>query len=325
MNIKKIGLTALAASLVSVSAHAGSLTAAGGASMNMEGHTGNGLNAGTTFSMGDSVTLTGSGELDNGLTVSVSFELDGATNTASDSFDAHSVKISSETLGSLTLAGHAGSSSTSAIDTTAAGDMWDNFDALSNGVGVTFPVLAQANGGENDSFYYTSPDLGMGVTFTASYNPQSSRAESEMGYGLNYTGVEGLTINYATSDEETGTANTSGDNTVIKASYAYGPVTVTYSSMEHDEGLSSGANDIDMTSYAISYTVSDELSLTYGSETGEKGSSGNTDAEIDGITVAYTAGGMTITAKMIDGENLAYGTSANEDVEYWKLGASFAF
>jgi hypothetical protein len=34
---------------------------------------------------------------------------------------------------------------------------------------------------------------------------------------------------------------------------------------------------------------------------------------------------MTITAKMIDGENLAYGTSANEDVEYWKLGASFAF
>ena len=49
-NFKKIGLTALAASLVSVSAHAGALTASGSASMNSEGHTGKGLNAGTTFS-----------------------------------------------------------------------------------------------------------------------------------------------------------------------------------------------------------------------------------------------------------------------------------
>jgi len=95
--------------------------------------------------------------------------------------------------------------------------------------------------------------------------------------------------------------------------------------MEHDEALSTGANDIDMTSYAISYTVTDELSLTYGSETSEKGSTGNTDAEIDGITVAYTAGGMTITGKMVDGENLDYSTSSAADVEYWSLGASFAF
>jgi hypothetical protein len=35
MNIKKIGLTALAASLVSVSAIAGALTAAGGASIGL--------------------------------------------------------------------------------------------------------------------------------------------------------------------------------------------------------------------------------------------------------------------------------------------------
>ena len=82
-NYKKIGLTALAASLVSVSAHAGALTASGSASMNSEGKTGNGLNAGTTFSMANSVTFTGSGELDNGLTVSVSFELDqGAANNS---------------------------------------------------------------------------------------------------------------------------------------------------------------------------------------------------------------------------------------------------
>ena len=63
-NFKKVGLTALAASLVSVSAHAGSLSASGSASMNAEGHTGEQLNNGTTFSMANSVTLSGSGELE---------------------------------------------------------------------------------------------------------------------------------------------------------------------------------------------------------------------------------------------------------------------
>ena len=90
--------------------------------------------------------------------------------------------------------------------------MWDNFDQLSNDVGVTFPDLAIGNGGENDGFFYSSPDLGMGLHLYY-YDPQASGAESQMGYGINYTGVEGLTINWATSDEETGTANASGDNT----------------------------------------------------------------------------------------------------------------
>jgi outer membrane protein OmpU len=154
-NFKKIGLTALAASLVSVSAHAGSLTASGSASMNSEGHTGKGLNAGTTFSMANSVTLTGSGELDNGLTASVSFEMDqGTANNSDKGFDNHSVTISSDDLGTLTLAGHGGSSATSAIDTTAAGDMWDNFDQLSNGLGITYADGVTANGGTDNSFFY---------------------------------------------------------------------------------------------------------------------------------------------------------------------------
>ena len=73
---KKIGLTALAASLVSVSAHAGEMSVAGSASMNVEGYTGEHLNKGSGFSMGNQLTFSGSGELDNGMTVSLSFVLD---------------------------------------------------------------------------------------------------------------------------------------------------------------------------------------------------------------------------------------------------------
>ena len=332
-NFKKIGLTALAASLVSVSAHAGALTASGSASMNTEGHSGEQLDGGTTFSMANSVTLSGSGELDNGLTVSVSFELDQgnadgsqtASQTTADGavFDNHSVSVSSDTLGTLTLAGHGGNSATTAIDKTAAGDMWDNFDQLSSAL-TSFPDAFKAQGGVNDNLFYKSPDLTDGLNVTASYDPQAgtSGPESETGYGINYTGVEGLSVSYAETDIEDNTAAGSGDNSVLKVSYAYGPVTATYSNMEQSVTATASKGETD--SFAISYTISDELSITYGSETHEQGDS-TTDTEVDGFSVAYTSGGMTISAAMQSAENLNHSTATKMDVDYWALGASFAF
>ena len=173
-NFKKIGLTALAASLVSVSANAGELSVSASASMNTEGHSGEGLNAGTTFSMANSVNFTGSGELDNGMTVSVKFELDNGDSV--NPYDSHSVTIASDTLGSLTLAGHGGSSATGKIDTTAAGDMWDNFDQLSNDAGISFPDLIKTETQGNNAFFYSSPDVMDGLNFTASYTPSAANS-----------------------------------------------------------------------------------------------------------------------------------------------------
>ena len=325
-NYKKIGLTALAASLVSVSAHAGSLSASGSASMNSEGHSGSSLNAGTTFSMANSVTFTGSGELDNGITASVSFELDQFSgNNSSKGFDSHSVTISSDSIGTLTLAGHGGNSATSAIDTTAAGDMWDNFDQLANGAGITFADGAKGQGVDNNAFFYKSPDLMDGLNITMSYNPQGGgQTNSEMGYGFNYSGVEGLSLSWATTDIESGTATSSGDNTAYKVSYAYGPVTVSYSDMEASVAAASDALDGTSSSYAVSYTVSDELSVTYGSETHDQGST-SVDMEVEGVSVAYTTGGMTITGKMQSLDNGNFATGTTNDADYWALGASFAF
>ena len=323
-NFKKIGLTALAASLVSVSAHAGELTVTGSASMNTEGHSGEQLDGGTTFSMANSVYLAGSGELDNGMTVSVSFELDqGTSNNSANQFDNHSVTVSSDTMGTLTLAGHGGSTAASKIDTTAAGDMWDNFDEMTIG-GTTTANAVKTSSAGNNSLFYTSPDLMDGLNITLSYNPQKGNSgnPSESGYGFNYTGVEGLSVSYAETDIETNVAGTTGDNTVLKVSYAYGPVTATYSNMETDVETDASAGETD--SYALSYTISDELSVTYGSETHEQGDS-TTDIEIDGFSVAYTTGGMTISAAVQSAENQNHSTSSQFDTDYWALGASFAF
>ena len=319
-NFKKIGLTALAASLVSVSANAGELSVSASASMNTEGHSGEGLNAGTTFSMANSVNFTGSGELDNGMTVSVKFELDNADSV--DPFDSHSVTISSDTMGTLTLFGHGGKSSVGAIDTTAAGDMWDNFDDLAVGAATIADAITTNTNGD-DSFLYTSPSFAEGLNFTASYNPQKTNSTgSEIGYGVNYSGFEGLTLNYATMDIVTGTTSTEGDVDVLKASYAYGPVTATYSLLDYDVSSTSTAKE--STSYALSYTITDELSVTYGSEEHERADTSN-DIEIDGISVAYTTGGVTISASSQSAENLQHSTSSQYDVDYWALGASFAF
>ena len=322
-NFKKIGMSALAASLVSTSAFAGELTATGSASVTMEGWSGSQVNTSRALSMADSVNLTGSTELDNGLTVSMAFELEGGGD-AVNSFDDHSFSVSSDTLGTFKFSGNGGSTASTAIDATAAGDMWDNFDGAAY-IGATGVAVAASLGGDN-SLFYTSPSF-EGIQVTASYRPDGSNAsgdatESATGFGVNYTGVEGLSVHYAVTDIETGSANTTGDQTTMKASYAYGPVTVAYSSNENDEGLAS--NDQDTTSYNISYTVSESISIGYGEETIEKGGS-STDAEYSGVNASYTAGGMTISAKMIDAENVNHGTGATEDGEYWSLGLAFAF
>lgn len=322
MNIKKVGLTALAASLVSVSAHAGAVSVAGGASINAEGYTGENLNAGTTFSMGNQLTFSGSGELDNGMNVSISFVLDQGDDTAiaSAPFDSHSVTVSSDELGTLVFSGEGGNSATTAMDASAAGNVWDTFDGAR---GTIVTAIAQSDSAPgNNSFLYTLPAMMDGLSIDLSYKPQGSGAESATGYGISYTAVEGLTAKYSSTDIETGVAGTSGDQTAWHLSYVYGPVTATATNSDYDVGTAS--SDQELSSFAISYTISDELSVTYGEDTIEKGGD-PTDAEYSVISASYTAGGMTLSASMKEAENVNHTTASNEDFEYWSLGASFAF
>ena len=328
-NIKKIGLTALAASLVSTSAFAGELTVSGSASMAAEGFSSTAMNAGTAFTMGNQLTFSGSGELDNGMTVSLSFILDqnddkttaGAAYTGGP-FDSHSVTISSDALGSLKFSGEGGKSAASALDTTAAGDIWDNFDGVSGG-GTAGVAVLDTDGGDN-SIFYTLPSLVDGLTVNASYKPQGSNAESAVGFAGTYSGVEGLSVSYGTTELNSGTASTSGDQDVLKASYAYGPITLAYSNSHYDVGAATASTNQETTSMAVSYTVSDAISVTYGTEEIDRGNA-TVDAEYEKISTSYTSGGMTVSATMADGKNIGHTTNANEDMEYWSLGLSFAF
>ena len=308
MNIKKIGLTALAGSLVVTSAHAGAMSASGTASMALKNDSN--TQAGKSWTMGNSVTLTGGGELDNGINVSLSFELDSGvdTGTGTGPFDSHSLTLSSDGLGTLVFAGHGGSSAQGAIDTTAAADLWNN------GSGITGPSAAQS--GDN-SMLYTLPAMVDGVGITASYSPGRASQDSHTAFAISYTGVDGLTLNYGQGDS--GAPGSEITSTTMKATYAVGSFTLGASKTEADK---TGASDREVTSYNVAYTVSDDISIGYGVETFDTAGS-SVDEETRGFNISYTTGGMTLGAMQVEAEGV--GNSASSEKDRWKLSASFAF
>ena len=328
-NFKKIGMTALAASLVSTSVFAGEVTVSGGASMTVENYSGINRNAGKGFSMGNQLTFTGGGEMDNGMTVGISFILDQGDNETNDEegaseapFDSHSVSISSDALGKLVLHGEGGSSAQAAIDTTAAGDIWDTFDDAD----VTGQVVRSSTSGSN-LLVYTLPTIVDGVSASLSYSPQAGNdsatsAGSSTAYAVSYTGLEGLTVNYGVGEQEA-ESTAQGETTSMSATYAYGSFTLGYSN--NDYSTETTGEDQETTSYKLSYTVTDAISVSYGEDTiTEEGDA--TDAEYSRLSASYTSGGMTVTATSAEMKNGAFNaTSAADDKDYWSLGLAFAF
>ena len=314
-NLKKIGLTALAGSLVATSvAYAGELSATGAAEMKMTNHSQSA--AGKTIAMGNSVTFAGSGETDAGLNVSMSFELDQGAGDGTGPFDSHSVAVGNDTLGTLTVHGHGGSNSAAALDTTAAGDLWDSTLGIAAG---DDPDAATSG---NNLVVYSLPSVVDGLSLGASYASDGENNAGSTAYGATYTGFEGLSLSFGKGTSKDA-VNVDADQTVMKVSYAYGPVTVGYSNNDYDHTTAN--SDQEVKSINISYTLTDAISVSYGEETIEKTGT-SSDIEVEGVSASYTSGGMTVAVKSVEATNVDYSnTAANNDNEMWKVALTFAF
>jgi outer membrane protein OmpU len=317
---KKIGFSALAGSLVAVSANAGEMSVAGSASVALEHINGGAASAGKSWSMGNQLTFSGSGELDNGMNVSLSFiidqgddETDTSTQSGNAPFDSHSVSVGMDGLGTVTFHGEGGDSAVGAMDGSAAGGIWDAYQAAAS--------EPESGHSSNDMVTYALPTILDDLALNVSYTPNGDGgADSSTSYAATYTGIEGLTIAYGAGEDNKATAT--ADATAWKVSYAYGPITVTASELEYDH--TTDTSDRDMESQAVSYTVTDEISVTYGVEEITDGT-GAEDAEFERLSASYTAGGMTLTVTTDEGENIDYSTTATQDQERWAISASFAF
>ena len=312
-NIKKIGLTALAGSLVASSVSAATLTATGSAGLSYTGGDEK-KTQGQGWTMGDSITMSASGDV-NDIGVTLSFEIDNDDTGGGDVYDSHSIAFDLGDAGSLTFHGHGGSSAIGAKDDvmpTANEEPWDIV------TGAEAHVIGGAGGNNMFAYSYSHES---GVTGTVTYvNAADAVTDvSSTSYGIEYTGMEGLTIGYAQQDVETVT-DTKGDESTMYAKYAIGGFTVGIQMSEND--METGS-DYESTGIGVSYQVNDDLAISYGNHEIEEVSSGNPDQEAAAIGFSYTMGSLGIDGSLHDVDNID--NSSTNSREAYSLGLSFNF
>ena len=319
-NLKKIGLSALAGSLASVSAHAAEVSVSGSASITMDRPSKSHV-TGNDFSMGDSLNFNMSGETDGGLGVAVFYEIDGG---ALDDYD---MTLSGD-FGSLKFNGSGTSSAMGAVDDVtpnAYEEAWDVLDT--DGTSTSGSPLVIGGGGGTNMFIYTSPDFS-GFTVTAAYQNDGGAAgvaDSYSDYAIAYSPemVEGLTLGYATGDKNVA-ANVDQSNTTGYAKYAIGGFTIGYqvSESDHDTKTSS----LDSVAYGVTYAVNDDITVGYSYHEVDMDSARSTGTftqESTGISASYTMGGMTLAGAINETDNMR-GVDAS-DFEAYEFNLSFAF
>ena len=321
-NFKKIGISALAGSLVAFSVNAADLSVTGGASISFAGQ--DKTNAGNTWSMNDSMTFAGSAEMDNGWTVSTSFLLDDSDSATGHVFDDRGMTINMNEAGTISFDGRGGVSAMHSIDdmlpyADTAG--WDMMSAATKS-GATREGRVTGTQGDNIMRYTNSSAID-GLSVAVSYMPSNGTVvESTTSWNVQYSGVEGLTVGYGQDENGTGVASTEVDSSAMFATYAYGPVTVGYQKSEDD--AQTAADSDEFSGYGISYAVSDDLSISYTETAYDLGSSA-TDEETTTIGASYTMGSMTLAVTLNDVENIGGSTDAINDVEGYDFTLSFAF
>ena len=130
-NLKKLGLTALAGSLVATTGYAGSLDVSGAAKVSYNSGN-NGAVNGNPFSMTRDITFSGSGEMDNGMTISY-FQLLSAGTFSSSGLTLDMGDAGTATFMNGTSGGH-GISAYEDKMPTAGEQVWDDMDGEANGV-----------------------------------------------------------------------------------------------------------------------------------------------------------------------------------------------
>ena len=318
----KIGVSALAGSLVAFSAANAEMSISGGASV---GVTSANETRASAYYMNDSINFTFSGETDSGLTVSQKIELENGV-------DNQSTSIAGD-FGTLTFHKHGGDSVMSGWDDktpNAYEEAWALATVDTTTTGTNDEVV-MINGRAGDNLWrYDSPTMS-GVSVHASYvQAAASAGEADHGDIGSYTDfgiqiapemAEGLTIGYATAEVEESTS-ISNDESTLWVTYTNGPVSVGYQASSVDGQTST--QDDEAVLMSISYAVTDDLSISYGTAEVDLGSS-TTDQESTGVSASYTMGGVSISVAMNSTDNAGGNTGTAYDVEGYDLNVAFAF
>jgi outer membrane protein OmpU len=306
-NLKKVGLTALATTLVTSASVAGELSVSGGAALS---YTGLSSASGTNpWAMGDSVKFNGGGDLDNGMTVSVYYELDGGT------YDDYNLKVGMGDSGTISFSGN--SSSGSGVDKLK--DIVPNaYTPVYEATDSTDSGLIDASGNNQAGQWGYDVTVGS-LDLSASYNPKPAAAsEAETGYAAVYTGLmDGLQLSAGVFDD-----GDEAENETFGIKYTMGNVVAAYQVTNVDYEATT-STDQDAVHYGVSVAVNDELTVSAGRQVIEF--DGQSDDETNtGVMASYTMGSISIGGGFNKLDNVG-GSNTAKEVEASIFNISFAF
>jgi len=303
-NITKLGLTALAGTLVASSAFAGEMSVSGSAKIT-HASADETETQGNSFSNSKGLSFSGSGELDNGYTVSTTYSM---TNSA---FSSSQVTIDMGDMGTVGLwnnANGAGINKYSDMMPTAGEQVWDDSDADDNGIPLH----------DNDNmlgYNYSNGNLGVSVAYVNGGAGGAGGGASDSSWVVTYQALDGLEI--GAGQGENGTTQ---DLQTIYGKYTMGAITVGYQMSEIDNASSSA--DEETTAYSASMAVNEDLSISVGRHSVDMGP-GTTDEVSTGVSASYVMGSTTIGFVANSTQDVA--GSAGSDDSYREISMSFAF
>ena len=304
-NITKLGLTALAGSLVASSAFAGAMSVSGSAKITHASADETEVQ-GNSFSNSKGISFSGSGELDNGWTVATTYTMSNAA------FSSSQVTIDMGDQGTVGLwngANGAGINKYSDVVPTAGEQVWDDSDTDDNGI----PVHDNKNMlGYNGTF----GGIGISLAYVNGGASGANGGASDSSWAISYDGLmDGLTLGLGQGEN-----GATQDLSTVYVKYTAGSVTVAYQMSEVDNTGSTA--DEEANHIGASIAVNEDLSISVGRHEVDMGA-GKVDEESTGVSASYTMGSTTIGFVANSTENVA-GTAASDD-SYREIAVSFAF
>ena len=303
-NLKKLGLTALAGSLVASTAVAGSLDVTGTAKVKYQSK-GSERVTGNPWSDATTITFSGSGDLDNGMSISYGYIMANAI------FSSSKLALDMGDNGVISFGNvshQAGISKYSDKMPTAGEQVWDDVDTSDEGVTDL--------GADNTLGYEITME---GITASASYARTGLGTDNSIVLVANDL-VEGASFGIGTGTN-TISATSEDDMTTAWATFTTGPLTMGVQLSEIDKTAAN--SDVDREAAAISFAVNENLSVSYGISNVEYELSTKTDEESSGFSASYTMGSMTLGAVANKTDSVT-GT-AGTDYSFTEVSLAFAF
>jgi outer membrane protein OmpU len=335
MNIKKIGLSALAGSLAMVSANAVELAVSGKTEITYVSKSGDASTAGNPFGMGNAITFAGSGDM-NGMTATYTAVLqDGGTvGTNNQTFASSSLMLDMGDMGTVGFDQGVGEFGVSTIDDKmpyAYEEIW-TYVGSSNGL--------RAAGGPNVIGYKNTFS---GVNLSLELDPghktgaingasgdggSSGLGTTDSGYNVALTSSNaGVTygVGYGTEEHSDTSTNAQDDEFMTGfITYAIGGATIGYQQSEGNGGASGAAsNQVEI--MGVSFSVNENLAVSMNQMDNEYGKSSATHitSETTGFGASYTMGSAAVRVLASEVENA--GGAKSTDNKHVEVSLMLAF